>query len=449
MITGGEMSDNLIAKPKIIHDLFGLDLVIPEYQRPYKWSRKHVLQLVDDLIFHQNKSCYRIGTVVLHKDETKNNALNIVDGQQRTVTLCLILHALGETNINPLMIVPESRSDEKVFNTSLLNNAISRKNIQNNYATIKQRLEDVDKDKLKTFILEKCEVVKVVLTDLSEAFQFFDSQNARGKSLEHYDLLKAFHLREMEGSTDGEKKDCVEKWEKAIENQELKPLFNEYLYRIRQWVRGKPAFYFTRNDVELFKGISFSEHNKCTYPYAKALEATSFLADKYQGNPFMTLTAYPFQIDQVMINGKRFFEYIEYYRECLSAIKKTKHDCFNIINHKDYKGKNRTGDKYTRNLFQAALLYYIDKFGDDYLDQAVNAAFFWAYSIRLENTAVRLATMDNKACGDRGMFKVIAHAVHPKEVLSFPYHKAKQNNATKVEKIAGYFGIEKKEDENE
>ena len=45
------------------------DLHIPEYQRPYKWTGKHVHQLLADLATHQDKMAYRLGTVVLHKDE--------------------------------------------------------------------------------------------------------------------------------------------------------------------------------------------------------------------------------------------------------------------------------------------------------------------------------------------------------------------------------------------
>lgn len=40
--------------------------------------------------------------------------------------------------------------------------------------------------------------------DISEAFQFFDSQNARGKALYPHDLLKAYHLREMAGVSEEE-----------------------------------------------------------------------------------------------------------------------------------------------------------------------------------------------------------------------------------------------------
>ncbi|MBF4349150.1 DUF262 domain-containing protein, partial [Vibrio anguillarum] len=59
-------------------------LAIPSYQRPYKWQPKHVNQLIDDVLTHRSKQCYRLGTVVLHKDEdSTSKELNIVDGQQR------------------------------------------------------------------------------------------------------------------------------------------------------------------------------------------------------------------------------------------------------------------------------------------------------------------------------------------------------------------------------
>ncbi len=45
--------------------------------------------------------------------------------------------------------------------------------------------------------LKNCSMVYVKLVSLEEAFQFFDSQNARGKPLAPYDLLKAYHLRSL------------------------------------------------------------------------------------------------------------------------------------------------------------------------------------------------------------------------------------------------------------
>ena len=67
-------------------------LVIPEYQRPYKWNVHHVSQLLSDIDKQQNKSCYRLGTAVFHQDGSGRR--NIVDGQQRTISLMLIVLAL-------------------------------------------------------------------------------------------------------------------------------------------------------------------------------------------------------------------------------------------------------------------------------------------------------------------------------------------------------------------
>ena len=39
-------------------------LSIPEYQRPYKWTGKNIIQLFADIATHKGKSSYRLGTIV-------------------------------------------------------------------------------------------------------------------------------------------------------------------------------------------------------------------------------------------------------------------------------------------------------------------------------------------------------------------------------------------------
>lgn len=68
-------------------------LHIPLYQRPYKWAEKNVRSLIDDVIRFKDKSAYRLGTIVIHDDGDKHN---IVDGQQRTVSLILLAQALSQ-----------------------------------------------------------------------------------------------------------------------------------------------------------------------------------------------------------------------------------------------------------------------------------------------------------------------------------------------------------------
>lgn len=68
-------------------------LTIPLYQRPYKWTGKNVNQLFSDIATHKEKSSYRLGTIVFHQEKDQKN---IVDGQQRTITLMLAIRALSK-----------------------------------------------------------------------------------------------------------------------------------------------------------------------------------------------------------------------------------------------------------------------------------------------------------------------------------------------------------------
>lgn len=307
--------------PKIIKikDLLQKDnLQIPDYQRPYKWTEKNVNQLIDDILLYKDKSAYRLGTLVVHK-ENENDKLNIVDGQQRTITLTLIADALikGEKlkNIKGL-------AD---FTTDLVNlpfsNDISKSNIQNNYKVIERRVNEFDEN-ATLFFFNKCELVEVILTDISEAFQFFDSQNARGKDLEPHDLLKAFHLREMnKSSTEAERLATVESWE-AMDTNKLSEMFALYLYRIRNWSKGRSARYFTKNEVDIFKGISPEVQED--YPFAKIFRIAHYYTENYNRSYHKSIDKnkfdYPFQIDQTIINGKRFFEMVAYYDRLIDEI---------------------------------------------------------------------------------------------------------------------------------
>ncbi|MFA0121734.1 DUF262 domain-containing protein, partial [Vibrio sp. 10N.261.48.A2] len=228
-------------QPQAIAQLLEQKLLIPEYQRPYKWQPKHVNQLIDDIFNHRTKPCYRLGTVVLHQDKNsesggENQALNIVDGQQRLLTLTLIYTILD--------------TEQKRISSTLLEHkfesSVSIENLKNNAQVISERvasLSSTEKQELLDFVLNKCELIQVTLDDLSEAFQFFDSQNARGKALAPHDLLKAYHLREMMDSTEQtERLHHVSLWEQGVnpddDSANLRTIMGEFLFRMRRWVDG-------------------------------------------------------------------------------------------------------------------------------------------------------------------------------------------------------------------
>lgn len=77
-----------------IDRLLAANLIIPDYQRPYKWTDKNITDLILDIQKSIEESRryvnfkYRIGTIILHKNE--NDEYEVVDGQQRILSLLLL-----------------------------------------------------------------------------------------------------------------------------------------------------------------------------------------------------------------------------------------------------------------------------------------------------------------------------------------------------------------------
>lgn len=170
-----------------VSDLMSLpNLHIPEYQRPYRWTTKNVEQLFADInnARANGKQDYLIGSVIIHKKE--DNTLDIVDGQQRITTLYLIAKALNYKDPLPHLAFNHTDSFFHIHE----NNAFI-------HEWVKLNLAKSDRQNFLDYIFGNCQVVKVTVKQLREAFQLFETQNGRGKELEAYNLLKAYHIRAM------------------------------------------------------------------------------------------------------------------------------------------------------------------------------------------------------------------------------------------------------------
>ena len=443
------------AKVLKIKEILDVSLSIPSYQRPYKWTIKHVQQLIDDLLTHfrNQQQVYRIGTVVIHKYNEENKEtqkieekLDIVDGQQRLITLSLLLYYLN----NKKKLKEKSLLDETITHTHSKNNIIDNYNFIENYSIS-------DKDEFKTYLLEICEMVYVELDDLDEAFQFFDSQNSRGKPLESYDLLKAYHLREMKDKPKEIVHHCVERWEKSALSQEINNLdkiINYILFRLRRWHYQESGEVFTSDELETFKGVSES----ATYPYLSPLFATKVVEKLAQQNPMFYHPRFAktsFQTIQTLINGEQFFDYVQYYSELYEKLFKEGSglvDKVKKINGKDIeKGVNtflnnqeycyRVGDKYLKNLFECIVLFYFDKFGEVYLDEFINKAFLWVYRIRFEYQRITFKTIEDEAHSKNGLFNHIEKSSMPIQVLRYTSVIREDKFSNIDKKIKDVFGV--------
>lgn len=418
-------------------------LSIPEYQRPYKWTVENVATLLNDVkqACRENKSAYRLGTVVFHRE---GRSLHIVDGQQRIVTLLLIAKVMSAVSGSL-----DKAQVKEVMQGIQLTGGISANNVANNLRLIRQRLVengDFPEDAQK-YLLDKCELVVFCLNKISEAFQFFDSQNARGRPLEPHDLLKAYHLRAFQESDSETKKKAVENWEK-VPTEDLARLFSDYLYPIRSWCRGLPVGQFSKDHIHLFKGIDPEKNDyPLGHPYQIIENHLNFLERclHITGNT----VEYPFQLDQPIINGRRFFEMVDHYYEKFeplsqggkwaSIMDRGNGWAKEILDRlDDYEGRRRTGDRYVRQMFDCLLLYYLDKFGEQELDDAVRKIFLWAYSVRLRQQRVQFSTMERHAREEHNLFQRLRDAVTPDALLAYNRLKpikAAEIQSTKTEDI--------------
>ncbi len=398
-----QYQNELNAKINTLQTIFNLQLSLPVYQRPYKWQPKHVKQLLNDLEYEFSKKEhdeYRLGSIILHN---YNNKLDIIDGQQRIITLMLILNNLGIPKDTTLAL------KEHEFE-----NQTSIKNIKINYKAIIDWFSVIsfDKNKFRDFILNKCTVVTITTFNLSEAFQLFDSQNARGLPLEPYDLLKAYHLREMNQTTNSEEKvKCIQTWEENIEKKKL-DLISSHLYRIRKWARNEAAGKFSKDTIDEFKGISPQNIANRKYTYLK----------KYLFIPIEDHSDFPYNITQDIINGIYFFNYVSYYINLYDSlfvdfdIKETeaiyKEHCL-------YPGHLRMGDTYVRGMFEAVYMFHIDKFGQSIDQNAFSNYYRWCYWLRTKQTRVMYSSIDKYIMDGPNYFKKIQYAYTPNQVTPF------------------------------
>lgn len=380
-----------------VEELLKLDLVIPSYQRPYKWTEKNIRELIldiqkgiEDAKKYPNFK-YRVGTVILHANTEEGKlTYDIVDGQQRILSFLLL----------KLCLSPK-------FTCSLLSAMFSDKvtlgNLHSNSDRIREWCSSVDDGVKKAFdkaLSEVLEVVVITVDEISEAFQLFDSQNSRGRALYPHDLLKAYHLRVMSGKKGEER--AVEEWE-AKDPKAIAELFRDYLFPIWHWARRRKCGDFTAADIDLYKGVEPDSE----YAYAYRVRRTGAR----------------YQITEPFPAGRDFFKMAHYYMQMLKGLKqeivenpalqevkeiliassgrdKKKDSIASVEKLDEALDRHPVGFRYACRLFFCALLCYYDRFG--VLDaRAVKRLFTWAMMLRVNMQHLGFASINKYAIGER------------------------------------------------
>ncbi|GAA4873519.1 DUF262 domain-containing protein [Serinicoccus chungangensis] len=376
-----------------VDDLLGPhapELRIPDFQRPYSWTPRVAAQLFTDIADASKERPdrpYIMGTLILLHRECEIH-FEVVDGQQRLLTLHLLRTLLRGARAEQL--------EQGGTAIQLAYQELARK---------VRGLADGDKDRYREFLGAKGQVLRIVTDDEDEAFQFFDSQNFRGKALRPHDLLKAYHLREMADATTADQRAVVEQWEAAEEN-DLDRLFGTYLARIHQWSRNRPAHAFTMDDLDLFKGVGRATRRLPGAEYHRAAKAVLPGLQAWAGPAtdeaaLRDLKRAQHQLDAPIAAGRSFFEYAAF---MLAESRRLDDELFKNTLHGLSEQDQiifRWGARFRfcRELFVASALYFTNKYSEADLSEVGPRLFRWAYSLRLAYERLGWRSTDNYALG--------------------------------------------------
>ena len=323
----GLETDEVSLETSCLGRVFSNELVIPDYQRNYCWEEKQVHNLWGSLLEIPEREQYHLGTIILQK--TGDNKYAIIDGQQRLVTLTIILSTLGYQGPKPLL-------------SQSFHSASSKKHIANNKWIIKglcNHLHDEEFcQKLVNNLIFSILILKENRLDL--AYTFFSNQNAKGVVLSDFDLLKAHHLRFI--PIERQQEHMAERWNNIIESRYglLDKTLSTHLYRLRKWMRKKD--------------FDVNEPHRVKEEFSAALIIPSI-------PPF----GEQFDFYEKIQGGTHFFAYAETFVDKFSLFEKTP-QVQSLRNHL----KRESHWRY-ESVIETLLFGYYLKFGNQYLSEAL------------------------------------------------------------------------------
>ena len=197
---------------------------IPAYQRRYSWQDKQVKELFDDINHLEGGETHLLGSIVcLTGDHGAGiNALELVDGQQRTTTIMLFLDAiedrlradandedaqsinklvnsrdytgtkskklqLGDLDNKDFTRVVDGRELDEVVNNNLLK---ARKLI----GDLIGKLDTEEFNQFRYKFINNAYIIRLDVAQAKDAFKLFETINNRGLSLSPTDIIKNFLL---------------------------------------------------------------------------------------------------------------------------------------------------------------------------------------------------------------------------------------------------------------
>lgn len=422
-----------------------IKLKIPEYQRPYVWSEKELVKLLSDIKEHnarEQKPMYYLGSIILHKH---NGDLSIIDGQQRLTTLAIIQH------------IKDSKNNQKSsdFQNIKYSSPITIKHIKKNYEFLQKNYEFLEKEENeKEYVdidLGKLNVTLVVTDNEDNAYTFFETHNTAGVRLSGIDIIKAHHLRVISSREKSDEQHAVI-WEKQKDIEHVVDL----LIKARRWNALEWNHFPSYRDNKGRKNAVIKDFSEDTWNeseqvnYIQYTQITSMKKNQFFFSP------YKLAIRQPLINGENFIDYLEQFCELYQRLFKRSFDVEISKEYYNFNEKiiqNVDGTVFLKELYEAAILCYVNKFGVQDLLEASYWIFRYTYSLRVsKRKTVREDSIPVFLRSNHYIFDVILSCFNHSQLIlilkQFHYDFNDENidgNTVKarfIRRVADYFDFE-------
>lgn len=269
--------------------------IIPAYQRRYSWEECHCRDLFEDILNLQQTGEHLLGSVICQTRNRANglNESEIVDGQQRTTTLSILLKAIQvkfqENNDNNIV----SRINNYLFFQTAFNQLdvkIQLGNMDNNdfrriihnqldhfepqnpkllaaYNYFIERINSLESPRLFQFfndLISNATIIRIKIERELNAYKLFEATNNRGRELTHTDKIKNFLLGNVAEISEAENNrqllnDAIDDWTQIIRNIEYLKSEDAFL---RHFLISKFRRPISENDItDQFKILYFNQVN--------------------------------------------------------------------------------------------------------------------------------------------------------------------------------------------
>lgn len=302
------------AENQSVRDLLGkFCFYVPDYQRSYSWKNENIDEFLDDLfnVVHSTQADARhfLGAITMAKRDEQHDAVDLIDGQQRMTTIFLFLYViLGQYRSARFSDKASGRADELLRKLAYLNddgertgsrlvlgefnrdffdefvidghnkNDEDREGIKSSYQAkhefsqnqaifdafnrmklmVEERLDCCQSEEdayeylkaLHICVLDRFEIVTMIVEEEADAFLIFETLNDRGLALSAVDLIKN-KLFQTFATYPGEFEQLKSAWEEMcdiIENKDDLKKFILHYWRAYKGFASPQTLYKTCRD---------------------------------------------------------------------------------------------------------------------------------------------------------------------------------------------------------